>query len=251
MLLLGTLLLSSGLLSELDVNPRPGKPRRMILINLLEQVQEHQEVSMKAGTAATDWVQFLCWYQKSHSQYQEFEQRFVRFIEDEREKEGRLFHRWVALAELITQQFLDKQAGKKPERQKGNSSQPYVPARLMTPINVAAFARYFSSHVVGAAYDVPPELRSTLHQLTESVVLRKVHRFIFAYRRSKLKQLDKTWRRQVRLIVVMCVRAVCVIWKGCVCLIPDVSCPQCRRLRRYTPDMLSVPNEYWMTGTTV
>lgn len=202
----------SALLSELDVNPRPGKPRRMILINLLQQVQEHQEVSMKAGTAATDWVQFLCWYQKSHAQYQEFEQRFVRFIEDEREKEGRLFHRWVALAELITQQFLDKQAGNKPAGQKGNSSQPHVPARLMAPINVAAFARYFSTHVVGATYDVPPELRSTLHQLTESIVLRKVHRFIFAYRRSKLKQLDKTWRRQVRLILL------CVYACLCVCL---------------------------------
>lgn len=123
------------LLSELDITPRAGKPRRLTLITLLQQVRNYQDVNVQAGQQASDWVQFLCWYQKANSQFQEFEARFVRFIEDEREKEGRLFNRWVALADLITQQFLDKQAGHKPRQQKGSRSQPYVPGNVIcTPL---------------------------------------------------------------------------------------------------------------------
>ena len=121
---------TSALLPELDVVSRPIGQRRDQLVLLLNRVQELQQTNLTAGQEVTDWVKFLSWYQRCSSQFQRAVRSFSRFIEDEREKEGRLFSRWVALAELYTQQFLDKQAGIKPQ-----GVQPQVPGSLCAMIS--------------------------------------------------------------------------------------------------------------------
>ena len=43
------------------------------------------------------WPEFCDWYALRHQEMAELEREFGNFVEDEREREGRLFRRWCTL----------------------------------------------------------------------------------------------------------------------------------------------------------
>jgi len=47
------------------------------------------------------WDEFCVWYQQRHRDLMDLERGFGNFVEDDREKEGRLFRRWCSLANSV------------------------------------------------------------------------------------------------------------------------------------------------------
>jgi hypothetical protein len=81
-----------------EVEVKPISERREVLIRLLTKYRSLNESMYPEGIETMSWEEFTSWYQQHHRDMMDLEKGFGNFVEDDREKEGRLFRRWCTLA---------------------------------------------------------------------------------------------------------------------------------------------------------
>lgn len=189
-----------------EVEAKSHTERRDILIRILSKYKTLNENIYPEGIDTMTWDEFTAWYQQHHRDMRDLERGFGNFVEDDREKEGRLFRRWCTLAntssgddiELIgAERVVDKDAEE--ERREGlvHSTHESSPQRLksgaegsppkalmklkLSPRTISAFTKYFSKQVMVAKYKCPADLVDTLVSITESIVFRRITAVTFRY----------------------------------------------------------------------
>lgn len=82
---------------EAELRQLNQKPRESVLIAILSDyaniVANDRKISERIEWDIT-WEEFCDWYAERKTRLQELGERFSAFVEDQREKEGRLFNRW-------------------------------------------------------------------------------------------------------------------------------------------------------------
>jgi DNA-binding MarR family transcriptional regulator len=187
-----------------EVEAKSTSERRDILIRILTKYRALNECMYPEGIDIMSWDEFTSWYQQHHRDMRDLERGFGNFVEDDREKEGRLFRRWCTLAntnsgdnmELIgAERVVDKDAEEdlKEGLFHGGSASDDTPAcekigidgspskasalamkLKLSPRTISAFTKYFSKQVMAVKYKCPQDLIDTLVAITESIVFRRI-----------------------------------------------------------------------------
>lgn len=104
------------------------------------------------------WVEFCNWYAGRHSAMSDLEKEYGTFVEDEREREGRLFRRWCLLALADSGR---SNGGNVPGDSTGVGGHVYegtvdglltpaARAALLSPRSIKAFIKYFALSVIAS-----------------------------------------------------------------------------------------------------
>ena len=72
--------------------------RKEVLIRILARYKALTEIEYPDAMDTMSWDEFTEWYQQKHRDLMDLERGYGNFVEDDREKEGRLFRRWCTLA---------------------------------------------------------------------------------------------------------------------------------------------------------
>lgn len=140
------------------------------------------------------WPEFCDWYTKRHSEMSDIEKEFGIFVEDEREREGRLFRRWCLLV-LAGASYGSPDKNKGPDVS-GDGITSSARAALLSPRSILAFIKYFAINIIASRYAVTIVDQEALLALTESLVFRRVNPRIFKYPTKSLQERDIKWRRK-------------------------------------------------------
>lgn len=130
----------------------------------------------------------------------ELEREFGNFVEDEREREGRLFRRWCTLTVLYEETLPDTSTGAYVGTLTPNDGSARTPplgaiySTKISPRSIIAFVRHFAINVVAAKYNAPVERHEALLALTESLVYRRTNPVVFRYPSLRMQELDSIWR---------------------------------------------------------
>jgi len=151
------------------------------------------------------WPEFCDWYALRHQEMAELEREFGNFVEDEREREGRLFRRWCTLT------LMPDEAGGVGEEQvigtpllgtlglAQEPTQQAVKAPKMSARSIVAFIRHFAVNLIASKYAVEQPRHETLVALTESLVYRRINSVVLRYPVVKLQERDAAWRSKCSL----------------------------------------------------
>jgi len=181
------------LLPELE--SRTYVQRRHMLNDILKGYTKWLDASEPANVDDNmTWPEFCDWYTKRHSEMSDLEKEFGIFVEDEREREGRLFRRWCLLV-------LAGASYGSHDKNKSNSDVDGVitssaRAALLSPRSILAFIKYFAINIIASRYAVTIGNQEALLALTESLVFRRVNPRIFKYPTKSLQERDIKWRRK-------------------------------------------------------
>lgn len=113
------------------------------------------------------WKSFFSWYTRRQEKLSQIEREYVSFIEDEREREGRLFRRWYNMVLQSTQTQPDNRSRSKSTVRKSIETVSAV----VSAVSIKAFVDYFARDVICEKYKAT-EFLDSLQALTEAVVYR-------------------------------------------------------------------------------
>mmetsp|Transcript_4587 Transcript_4587/g.7013 ORF Transcript_4587/g.7013 Transcript_4587/m.7013 type:complete len:904 (-) Transcript_4587:171-2882(-) len=221
-----------------ELNSKPYQEREAILQNICSRYAEllddrNLSIDTEVSSTAT-WPEFCEWYMDRCKKENEIYSEFLRFVDDEREREGRLFRRWCNLVKsLSTTAPVQDSAESSISRQTSNVSthdtgsqlqktpQKSVSKDASTPSDtkhlsgtikktavegnaafiahpkaVQTFIRYFALNVLSSHYSLPEKMKGVLVALTDVIVHRNVYDSLFRYPSLEMKRLDRQWRVQ-------------------------------------------------------
>lgn len=164
-----------------------------------EQMNGKWNISQGGGG---DFAAFCDWYALRLTAMTDLERDFGTFVEDEREREGRLFRRWCLLAMADNNSAGNLEKDGKPSNVQGNGDgtngllTPSSRAALLSPRSIRAFIKYFSLSVIAGRYSVTHANQEALVALTESLVYRRINCRVFRYPSKALQARDVNWRLQ-------------------------------------------------------
>jgi uncharacterized membrane protein YgcG len=163
------------------------------------------------------WTEFCDWYALRHTELAELEREFGNFVEDEREREGRLFRRWCTMTLLPDETLAGEEevaaaaaalASSASTASSGFAATPRVaqePTQAaiktpkMSPRSIIAFIRHFAVNVIAAKYNTPLVKHETLVALTESLVYRRINSCVLRYPTAAMQERDVAWRSKCSL----------------------------------------------------
>ena len=140
------------------------------------------------------WAEFCDWYSKRNTEMSDLEREYGIFVEDEREREGRLFRRWCLLVLAGTSFSSGDYANNNIAEDELLSSS--ARASLLSPRSILAFIKYFAINIIASRYGVTIVNQEALLALTESLVFRRVNPRIFKYPSQSLQERDVKWRKK-------------------------------------------------------
>eukprot|EP01041_Mallomonas_annulata_P007876 gene7876-16118_t len=159
---------------------------------LLDTIKSYAELmaSPEPRNLETDsWKTFCNWFLQRQTEQADLEKTFAGLVEDEREREGRLFRSWC-FAVLPESTLVSQSLSVDPMPE---GFKPYSRT-------VIAFIQYFSSQILVPIFQVPVELHNTVTTLTEVLVYRRLSPLVLRYSPpegpSNLLRNDLRWRRQ-------------------------------------------------------
>lgn len=143
------------------------------------------------------WPEFCDWYSKRNTEMTDLEKEYGIFVEDEREREGRLFRRWCLLV-LAGTSFSSEDNLKSSSADNSGDGllTSSVRASLLSPRSILAFIKYFAINIIASRYGVTSVNQEALLALTESLVFRRVNLRIFKYPSQSLQERDIKWRKK-------------------------------------------------------
>jgi len=196
--------------------------RRARLVEILTSYQRLPGLEEVEGIESDlPWEAFCHWYGERVSRGREVLEAFSSLVEDQREKEGRLFFRWhsALLAPREAPPPSEKPQGPSSDRSplakgpveaaeagpgpQGDGEGPrarITPALEMTPASIRAFAKYFASDMLVKAYSLPPALRAPAEQLVEALFHSRISAYVYRYRDPEERLRDEAWRLQTQLV---------------------------------------------------
>lgn len=183
--------------------------------------------------ATMTWPDFCAWYALRHQEMAELEREYGNFVEDEREREGRLFRRWCTLT------LLADEGGKEDEALSAVRSQGAVKSPKMSARSIIAFVRHFAVNVIAAKYNTQLGKHEVLVALTESLVYRRINSCVLRYPAQAMQEKDVAWRKKVRGQFsndshILASPSPCPLHPH----------PQCAACRLINPISYGVPQEY-------
>lgn len=219
---------------EPECRVQESSQRRKVLLRILYRYKSLSSVQSLGNIESPDlsWEQFCDWLADRNQGRTSLEQQFSDFVEDQREKEGRLFYRWytsVLLPYSRAQQERRRDVnarqmsqnlsvdasvaaavGKAPPSSFYNSNSnatpsstdsplanaPGIVALKVTPHSIRAFIRYFAHDVLGVQYGLPRDVVEANLALTEALFYSRIHSHVFRYREESLRKKDYKWRLQ-------------------------------------------------------
>ena len=196
---------------------------------------DSKNLCMKSDVAVKgSWEEFCAWYEQKSSTELQLYDEYLEFIDDEREREGRLFRRWCNLVKGSSDDVHNTQSGdesvsprvaissRSPTKsaegnsdhvdqlstnqinnESGNSNGiggenvgtvEANAAYMIFPKCVQIFIRYFAINIIAKTYEIPQTHHGALLALTEAVIHRAVHESLFRYPNEELKRMDRAWR---------------------------------------------------------
>ena len=127
-----------------ELESRTFAQRKHMLGDVLSRYAQLVAITEPASLEATmGWPEFCEWYALRHQDMAELEREYGNFVEDEREREGRLFRRWCTLTLLAD----DSGAGAEESLSAVNSQGAVKPPK-MSPRSIMAFIRHFAVNVI-------------------------------------------------------------------------------------------------------
>jgi len=189
--------------------------RRKVLLDILDKffgIPSAESVVAGIEGCSMSWVQYNDWYSARRAAMVACVDELSDFVEDSRQKEGRLFNRWCRSvfqydeqrrttghgrevdSNPVPVQDTDSNCATSMDQQSPDDNGPtinndpsvYEPSTTTssqqgsdgvvtlptTPLTVKAFTRYFASDVLEKQYDVPKELADALLSLVEMLFFR-------------------------------------------------------------------------------
>ena len=170
------------------------------------------------------WVEFCVWYADRKSKMHKLEIAYASFVEDERQRDGRLLRRWCRMV-LESRKPSFSPSGKhsanteEPARlgmeltrldptvtdsDKAEGGQPPAPtappAGSMSAKSIKAFVGYYA-HVVGKNYGISENLiNGACNVLTQHIIYKRICPAVFQYDSSYLREKDTVWCHQCRVL---------------------------------------------------
>ena len=175
-----------------------------------------------------NWVEFCEWYVGRSSSMRALEAGYASIIEDERERDGRLFRRWCTLVldslkpgapgATNIDTSANAEESRSPTRPdapvndngvieaaaelQGSAAEtiPPPPADSMSPKCIKAFVSYYAVNVVGAHFGISANLMNAAIVLTQQVVYRRISSVVFRNDTPSVRARDVLWRRQCHML---------------------------------------------------
>jgi hypothetical protein len=166
-----------------------------MLNDILKGYIKWLDASEPANVDDMTWPEFCDWYSKRNTEMSDLEKEYGIFVEDEREREGRLFRRWCLLV-LSGSSYSSSDTKFVIEDEVLASS---ARASLLSPRSILAFIKYFAINIIASRYAVTVANQEALLALTESLVFRRVNPRIFKYPSQSLQERDIKWRRKCNI----------------------------------------------------
>lgn len=135
------------------------------------------------------------------------ENEFSDFIEDQREKEGRLFYRWKSAITASLSENRDSQSQASADLTDAMDASMQETAGMsrkssvlrVTAGSIKAFIRYFATDIVGVVYTIPRNYIQANIALTELLFFRRISSVVFQYPSRFLREQDDYWRTQSQM----------------------------------------------------
>jgi hypothetical protein len=224
-----------------DLEVSGGKNRTDTLLAMTKTYAELLEKAEPSNMNSKDfiWSDLCRWRTDLQREKLEIELSFGDFVDDEREREGRLFKRWVNFilksksnnteghekTSAKDKDAADSGGGEStsmkstrgrrslvglsfssPSSSKGNSiesPEESTPEKevitVVSPRSVVAFIKYYATIVLAPIHGIKDELVDTLKALVGSVVYRRVHSRTYRYTSRTLHARDLHWVYKCRL----------------------------------------------------
>lgn len=162
------------------------------------------------------WESFCSWNSARQRKIFDLETKFSSFVEDEREREGRLFRRWVTLA---CDQHAPADQAMSGDRPEGESAAVAEEAASLTadksgaatprpsempPRSILAFMKYFAIRVLCVIYGITDAAHiDTMIVLVTVLVSRRISSRMFSYPNPAMLEKDAIWRKKCLIIRTM------------------------------------------------
>lgn len=149
--------------------------RLQCLRGLIKRYQSHIQVAINLHQGVDDleeWDDFVVFFTNRNESLVTIEKEFLCFVDNEREKESRLWRHWMVAV----------------RKQKNISLK-----------SIQSFVMFFTDEIVVKKFSIDEGSIDTLSILVECCIFRSLHDIIFRYPSHQLQERDKEWRSKIRL----------------------------------------------------